>query len=79
MSIFLMGSGEWGLGTGDWGSGSGESGMGSREWGVGSRCRDQLSAIRLPLSEFAYRFLNDLNNRLGTRESGIGNLTADSW
>ena len=29
MSIFLMGSGEWGLGNG-------ESGMGSREWGLGN-------------------------------------------
>lgn len=63
MSIFLMGSGEWGLEAGDWRLGTGDWGLGTGDWGVGnrepladSRCRNQLSAYRLPLSEFAYRF-----------------------
>lgn len=68
-----MGTGGWGLGTGDWG-------VGNREPLADSRCRNQLSAYRLPLSEFAYYFFsNDLNNQLANRESGIGKLTADSW
>lgn len=43
MSIFLMGSGEWGLGTGDWGIGNREWGLenreplaDSRDWGLGN-------------------------------------------
>ncbi len=60
MSIFLMGSGEWGLGTGGWGLGNGESGA-----DVGTSC--PLSAYRFP--NLLIVFLNDLNNQLGTRES----------
>lgn len=51
MSIFLMGSGEWGMEAGDW-----DWGMENREPLADSRCGNQLSAIRLPLSEFAYYF-----------------------
>lgn len=45
--------------------GNGGSGVGNGEWGLGAdsrqpiednRCGNQLSAIRLPLSEFAYYF-----------------------
>lgn len=68
MSIFLMGSGEWGVGNGesgsrDWGHGTGESGAvsGQSMWEP---------AVSLPLSEFAYYFFsNDLNNQLANRES----------
>lgn len=63
MSIFLMGNGEWGLETGDSGMGTRESGVGNGDSGIenreplaDSRCGNQLSAIRLPLSEFAYYF-----------------------
>lgn len=61
MSIFLMGSGEWEMeagewGVGEWGVGTGDTGLESREPLADSRCRNQLSAIRLPLSEFAYYF-----------------------
>lgn len=61
MSIFLMGSGEWGVGNGDWGVGewgvgTGDTGLETREPLADSRCGNQLSAYRLPLSEFAYRF-----------------------
>lgn len=58
-----MGSREWGMETGDWGMGNGESGIGNGDWELenreplaDSRCGNQLSAIRLPLSEFAYYF-----------------------
>lgn len=61
MSIFLMGSGEWGLGDG-------ESGV-----DVGTSC--PLSAYRFP--NLLIVFSNDLNNQLANRESGIGKLTAD--
>lgn len=64
-----MGTGGWRLGTGEWGVGNGESGA-----DVGTSC--PLSAYRFP--NLLIVFLNDLNNRLGTRESGIGKLTADS-
>ena len=59
---------DWGFGTGKWGLGSREWGMGTREWGMedggavggqpieDNRCGNQLSTIRLPLSEFAYYF-----------------------
>lgn len=56
MSIFLMGSGDWGVGNGESGMGTGDTGLESREPLADSRCRNQLSAIRLPLSEFAYYF-----------------------
>lgn len=49
-----MGNGEWGVG--EWGVGTGDTGLESREPLADSRCRNQLSAIRLPLSEFAYYF-----------------------
>ena len=89
MSIFLMGSGGWGLEAGGWRLeaggwrlGAGDWGMGSREWGVGSRQRMQEPAVRYPLTAFRICLLffsNDLNNQLANRESGIGKLTADSW
>lgn len=69
MSIFLMGSGESGMGNGDWGMGNGESGA-----DVGTSC--PLSAYRFP--NLLIVFLNDLNNQLGTRESGIGNRESES-
>lgn len=56
MSIFLMGTGDWRLGTGEWGIGNGESGIENREPLADNRCGNQLSAYRLPLSEFAYYF-----------------------
>lgn len=56
-----MGTGGWRLGNGE--SGSGESGLGTGDTGLesraplaDSRCGNQLSAYRLPLSEFAYYF-----------------------
>lgn len=58
-----MGTGGWRLGNGEWGVGNGESGA-----DVGTSC--PLSAYRFP--NLLIVFLNDLNNRLGTRESGIG-------
>lgn len=64
------------MGSGEWGLGDGESGA-----DVGTSC--PLSAYRFP--NLLIVFLNDLNNQLGTRdsglgsrESGIGKLTADS-
>lgn len=67
-----MGNGEWGLEAGDWdwgmenrepiadsrkpGLGTGDTGLESRELIADSRCGNQLSAYRLPLSEFAYYF-----------------------
>lgn len=56
-----MGNGEWGLETGEWGVGewevgTGDTGLESRELLADSRCGNQLSAYRLPLSEFAYYF-----------------------
>lgn len=55
MSIFLMGSGEWGFGNGDWGLGNREPGVGNGDSGIenreplaDSRCGNQLSAYRFP-------------------------------
>ena len=56
MSIFLMGTGEWGMGNGDWRLGTGEWGVGIREWGVGSRKRTADVGTSCPLT--AYRFPN---------------------
>lgn len=58
------------MGIREWGVGNGESGA-----DVGTSC--PLSAYRFP--NLLIVFFNDLNNQLGTRESGIGQLTADSW
>lgn len=71
-----MGAGDWGLEAGDWGMGNGEWGFGNGESGadVGTSC--PLSAYRFP--NLLIVFLNDLNNQLWTRESGIGNRKADS-
>ena len=49
MSIFLMGTGGWGLGNGD-------SGIENREPLADNRCGNQLSAYRFQLSEFDYYF-----------------------
>ena len=58
-----METGDWGMGNRESGIGNRESGIGNREWGLenreplaDSRCGNQLSAYRLPLSEFAYYF-----------------------
>ena len=67
MSIFLMGSGEWGLETGDWR-------MENREPTADAGTSCPLTAFRICLLFFS----NDLNNQLANRESGIGKLTADS-
>ena len=77
-----MEAGDWGMGNGE--SGSGESGLGTRDWRVGSRWRTADAGTSCPLSAYRFPnllivFFNDLNNQLGTRESGIGKLTADSW
>ena len=53
MSIFLMGSGEWGVGNGESGA------------DVGTSC--PLSAYRFP--NLLIVFSNDLNNQLANRES----------
>lgn len=60
MSIFLMGSGEWGLEAGEWGLGNEELGA-----DVGTSC--PLSAYRFP--NLLIVFSNDLNNRLETRKA----------
>ena len=51
-----MGTGDSGAGSGDWGLGNGDSGIENQEPLADSRCGNQLSAYRLPLSEFAYYF-----------------------
>lgn len=51
-----MGNGDWGLGNGESGIGNGDWELENREPLADSRCGNQLSAIRLPLSEFAYYF-----------------------
>lgn len=56
MSIFLMGTGGWGLGNGESGMGNGDSGIENREPLADNRCGNQLSAYRFQLSEFAYYF-----------------------
>lgn len=61
MSIFFMGSGEWGVGNGDWGVGNGDSGiggsgMGTRELRIGSRQRTTDVGTSCPLT--AFRFPN---------------------
>ena len=81
MSIFLMGSGEWGLETGDWGLGTGDWGLETGDWRVGSRKRTADVGTSCPLTAFRICLLffsNDLNNQLANRESGIGNRKADS-
>lgn len=47
---------EWGVGARESGMGTGKSGMEDGGLSADNRYGNQLSAIRLPLSEFAYYF-----------------------
>ncbi len=57
MSIFLMGSGEWGLGSGEWGLGDGDSGMGIGGSGIKAPLLLPFLFMNRPVPSFIGSFL----------------------